>query len=146
MARYVVTGASLTTGRDVRIVLEAATPMAAMEQAQELKIAVSGMDIEPAQQATAPAGWPTTVQAQPVTGHVTIEKTSKPIKRAKVWSMVVAIGGVILMCASPTVAPRHVPGQPDEYAMALMGVGILMAIIGVASLVYWNIKGWWNHG
>lgn len=53
MAKYIIVGASIETGVAVRVTVEAATPMAAAEQAQAMRIAVSQIDIE-APRPTAP--------------------------------------------------------------------------------------------
>lgn len=64
--RFVIYGASVETGLECQVIIEAPTPSAAEEQAQLMRIAVSRLEVAPVEPPpVSVAGVVTTLSAQP---------------------------------------------------------------------------------
>lgn len=117
MPKYRVRGASIETGREVEVVVEAAHALAAQERAnRDLRIAVSEVDIN---------------EAAGIAGHVTIERTSKKIKARMVAYPLIAMLGFALM-----LAPSRLIWIP----------GLLLLAVGIAGWIRARFQAWWHHG
>jgi hypothetical protein len=142
--KWRIAGAMKDTGKDVELMIDAATPSAAEQAAREMGLYVARIEavIEPPP--TAPnAG--IAAGAQPGTDPkpTVIEKTSKKIKRRMLACAALALMG-------PPSCMYGVDLRQDagtEWAGELyMTAGTLMFLGGVIGFVVTKLQAWWHHG
>jgi len=79
----------------------------------------------------------------PVAGHVTIEKTSKPLKLQKALAICCFIlGGAVLSVSVPAAGGK--PISPDDNPGVF--IGFLLTNVGFWWYVVTRMRIWWHHG
>jgi hypothetical protein len=120
--QYHIVGAKRDTGEDVDIVLDAATPSGAEEQANQLNIMVEKLEPTP----------PTTSQILPIAippAIQTIEKTGKGWKGLMLLCVFCMGLGVLALCAGDS-----------------SGTGVMLIMVGLVVYILASIGAWWEHG
>jgi len=155
--RYRVTGAHRETGEAVDLTLDAATPSAAEEQANQMGVMIEHIEVDAppvaipppaplpaglveqaAQQIPrAPSGRP--VVMRPAKEVQTIEKTGKRWKLLKLvggLSMIGGVGSCIIASAETT--------DPTEAGPPLISMALFFG--GLAVMLFAKFGAWWHHG
>lgn len=103
-----------------------------------------------------------TVPPTVVTGHVTIEKTSKAIKAELLISLGVLVMGLIFIAAGVAVV-RSIPSAEAMelltvaqqqaiynsragWDIMLFSAGVMAALIGSVGVIVNRLRAWWEHG
>lgn len=130
MAKFVVRGASMDTGRLIEVVLDAPNALAAQERANhDLRIAVSEVDVEPARPEYLRLPMPDQAGRPPT--PVLVEQTSKH------WKMLMLVfGGAFCLGFVLILTPTFIGGLVGMFLLLGGGIGYAVA----------RIAAWWHHG
>ncbi|MFQ3578757.1 MAG: zinc ribbon domain-containing protein [Bacteroidales bacterium] len=75
-------------------------------------------------------------------GHITIEHTSKKLKRnLLIYAILIGISFILMMIGLFIRATAS-----EEFGAFLSSISFLLMIIGVFGLILTKIKIWWRHG
>ena len=139
--RFKIYGANKDTAEDVEVIIEANTPSAAQEKANQLNLMVERIEVadlpapiaRPIQQMTQATQLTPPVVVRPVQMVQTIEKTGKTIKFCMMLSVVaIAVGIGIALGFSDDPTTRN--------------GGISIFCLGFWGYILCRVFAWWYHG
>lgn len=140
MPRYLIVGASMVTGADVQVAVEAATPMEAAEKARSMSIAVSRIDIDPVTASPLTPEPAMTLRRAPARARSLAERHfGRAWAPSAVWGMwAYALVGWVLVGAASTRALKSM-GVDDDW---LVVVRLIALMTGVLALVLAAMASW----
>lgn len=145
MSKWVIEGASLETGQDVRVVIDAATPQQVTDMAKTMRIAVRRVDID-REPPRAPR-----IEDVHVPPHqtrpVVIEQTSKKHKLLMLIGGLSCVGGIVGVFVFPFIAAQT-PRDPVGQVFGQVGTLVSLLAIpgGAVTYIVARVTAWWNHG
>lgn len=155
--RYRVTGAHRETGEAVDLTLEAATPSAAEDQANQMGVMIERIEVDAPPVATPPLTLPPNSLVEQAAQQIARAPSGRPVvvrpakevqtieKTGKRWKVLILFG-TILMISGLTSCILRSAEATESSDTASLGLGLLLFFGGFTIAIIGRFGAWWHHG